>query len=78
MFRTKCYCVSYFEGALSADGYATSVGDEGGFAPNFKSDTEALDYIVKAIEAMAMFQVKTSTLLLTWPTEMYVLRKKEE
>jgi enolase len=35
---------------LKADGYITSVGDEGGFAPKFESDTEALDYIVKAIE----------------------------
>lgn len=36
---------------LKNDGYATSVGDEGGFAPNFKSDEEALEYLVKAIEA---------------------------
>lgn len=36
---------------LKADGYVTAVGDEGGFAPKFNSDTEALDYIVKAIES---------------------------
>lgn len=36
---------------LKTDGYVTAVGDEGGFAPKFNSDTEALDYIVKAIEA---------------------------
>lgn len=36
---------------LKNDGYVTAVGDEGGFAPKFKSDTEALDYIVKAVEA---------------------------
>jgi len=36
---------------LKADGYSTAVGDEGGFAPNFKSDEEALTYIVKAIIA---------------------------
>lgn len=35
---------------LKTDGYVTAVGDEGGFAPKFNSDTEALDYIVKAIE----------------------------
>lgn len=35
---------------LKADGHATSVGDEGGFAPNLKSDEEAIDYIIKAIE----------------------------
>jgi enolase len=36
---------------LKSDGYSTAVGDEGGFAPKFNSDTQALDYIVKAIEA---------------------------
>ncbi len=36
---------------LKNDGYATSVGDEGGFAPNFGSDEDALRYLVKAIEA---------------------------
>jgi enolase len=36
---------------LKNDGYVTAVGDEGGFAPKFSSDTQALDYIVKAVEA---------------------------
>ncbi|MDO9507774.1 MAG: phosphopyruvate hydratase [Thermovirgaceae bacterium] len=36
---------------LSAKGYATSVGDEGGFAPNLKSNDEACEVIVEAIEA---------------------------
>ncbi|HHX55318.1 MAG TPA: phosphopyruvate hydratase, partial [Clostridiales bacterium] len=36
---------------LKDDGYVTAVGDEGGFAPKFSSDEQALDYIVKAIEA---------------------------
>ncbi len=35
---------------LSAAGHATSVGDEGGFAPNLNSTTDALDFIMKAIE----------------------------
>jgi len=35
---------------LSEKGYATSVGDEGGFAPNLKSNREALEVLVKAIE----------------------------
>jgi enolase len=35
---------------LKKKGYATSVGDEGGFAPNLKSSEEALDVIVEAIE----------------------------
>lgn len=35
---------------LSSKGYATSVGDEGGFAPNLKSNEEALEVILLAIE----------------------------
>lgn len=35
---------------LKAEGYATSVGDEGGFAPNLPSNEAALDLIVQAIE----------------------------
>ena len=35
---------------LKAGGHNTSVGDEGGFAPNLKSNKEALDVIVQAIE----------------------------
>ena len=36
---------------LSAKGYNTAVGDEGGFAPDLKSNEEALQVIVEAIEA---------------------------
>lgn len=35
---------------LKEKGLATSVGDEGGFAPDLKSDEEAIEYILKAIE----------------------------
>ena len=35
---------------LSGRGYATSVGDEGGFAPNLKSNAEAIEVILEAIE----------------------------
>lgn len=35
---------------LSAKGYATGVGDEGGFAPDLKSNDEACQVIVEAIE----------------------------
>ena len=35
---------------LKADGHVTSVGDEGGFAPNLKDNEEPLKYIVAAIE----------------------------
>jgi len=35
---------------LKREGHNTSVGDEGGFAPNLKSNEEALQVIIKAIE----------------------------
>ncbi|WP_439509168.1 phosphopyruvate hydratase [Yoonia sp.] len=35
---------------LSAAGFSTSIGDEGGFAPAIGSTREALDFIMKAIE----------------------------
>ena len=36
---------------LKGEGLSTAVGDEGGFAPNLKSNEEALEYIIHAIEA---------------------------
>lgn len=35
---------------LKADGHVTSVGDEGGFAPNLKNHDEAFSYIMRAIQ----------------------------
>ena len=48
------YCVETFHalrGILSKKGYATGVGDEGGFAPNLKSNDEACEVIIEAIKA---------------------------
>ena len=47
------WCTEVFHalsGLLKAAGLATSVGDEGGFAPNLASDEEAIGYILKAVE----------------------------
>jgi len=38
------------KGLLNADGLATGVGDEGGFAPTLASTDDALGYVMKAIE----------------------------
>lgn len=38
------------KGVLKSKGLSTNVGDEGGFAPNLKSNEEALDLILLAIE----------------------------
>ncbi len=35
---------------LSANGHNTNVGDEGGFAPNIASASDALDFIMKSVE----------------------------
>lgn len=37
--------------SLKAAGHNTAVGDEGGFAPNLKSASQALDFIMQAISA---------------------------
>ena len=38
------------KGILAKDGHVTSVGDEGGFAPNLQSHDQAFAYIIRAIE----------------------------
>ncbi|MBI4876969.1 MAG: phosphopyruvate hydratase [Acidobacteria bacterium] len=38
------------KGVLKKKGYNTSVGDEGGFAPSLKSNVEAVDVVLEAIE----------------------------
>ncbi|HEY8996530.1 MAG TPA: phosphopyruvate hydratase [Edaphobacter sp.] len=38
------------KGVLKKKGYNTAVGDEGGFAPNLKSNAEAIELILEAIE----------------------------
>jgi enolase len=39
------------KGALKKRGYSTAVGDEGGFAPNCKSNEEAIQIVMEAIAA---------------------------
>jgi enolase len=38
------------KGVLKKRGYSTAVGDEGGFAPSLKSNEEALDLVLEAIQ----------------------------
>jgi enolase len=49
--RMGCEVFQALKKQLSAAGFGTNVGDEGGFAPNLKSADEALSYIMKAIKA---------------------------
>lgn len=39
---------------LNEKGYSTGVGDEGGFAPNLKSNEEAIEVIIEAIKAVGL------------------------
>ncbi|MDL9980722.1 phosphopyruvate hydratase [Microbacterium sp. ASV49] len=45
---TEVYHV--LKGELKAAGFATGLGDEGGFAPDLPSNREGLDFLIKAIE----------------------------
>jgi len=38
------------KGVLKSKGYSTNVGDEGGFAPNIKSNKEAIEIVLQSIE----------------------------
>lgn len=40
----------HLKSVLSSKGYSTNVGDEGGFAPNIKSNEEAIELVLMAIE----------------------------
>ena len=49
--RTGAEVFHALKHALKGAGHSTSVGDEGGFAPNLASTREALDFIMAAIKA---------------------------
>lgn len=41
----------HLKNVLKKKGFSTNVGDEGGFAPNIKSNEEAIEIVLKAIES---------------------------
>ena len=47
--RTGAEVFHTLRGILKKKGYATGVGDEGGFAPSLKSNREALDVVLEAV-----------------------------
>ena len=47
------------KGVLKKRGYSTSVGDEGGFAPNLKSNEEALEVVLDAITQSGLHAGRT-------------------
>ncbi|QVL57880.1 MAG: phosphopyruvate hydratase [Simkaniaceae bacterium] len=62
---------------LKEKGHVTSVGDEGGFAPNLSSDEEALDFILSAIEKVGLKPGKDITLALDCAASEFYDREKK-
>jgi enolase len=71
-------------GILKKAGHSTGVGDEGGFAPNLKSNREALDLVLEAIgkaglragtDVYIALDVASSEL---WENGKYVFKKSGE
>jgi enolase len=71
-------------GILKKAGHSTGVGDEGGFAPNLKSNREALDLVVEAIGKAGLTAGRDVFLALDvaaselWDGGKYVFRKSGE
>src|SRR5262245_11365077 len=49
--RMGCEVFHHLKKLLKKSGYITAVGDEGGFAPELKSHEEAMELLIRAIEA---------------------------
>jgi enolase len=49
--RMGCEVFHHLKKLLKKSGYITAVGDEGGFAPQLKSHEEAMELLIRAIEA---------------------------
>jgi len=66
------------KGILKKKGHVTSVGDEGGFAPNLKSNDEAVEIILEAI-TKAGYKPKTQVMIALDPasSEFYNKTKKQ-
>jgi len=60
--RAGCEIFYTLKSVLKKKGYNTAVGDEGGFAPNLRSNQEAIDLILEAIE-LSNYKVGSDILL---------------
>jgi enolase len=82
--RTGAEIFHSLKSVLKKKGYATSVGDEGGFAPNLKSNEEAVETILEAI-ASAGYKAGNDCLLALDPAasefydgKSYVFKKSDK
>ena len=64
------------KGVLKKKGYSTSVGDEGGFAPSLKSNEEAVELILEAIEKLGLKPGEDIAIALDPPRQLRVLRQE--
>ncbi len=81
--RTGAEIFHTLKSVLKKKGYATSVGDEGGFAPNLKSNEEAIETIMEAV-AQAGYEAGGDVLLALDPAasefydgDAYVFKKSD-
>ena len=63
---------------LKARGLSTAVGDEGGFAPNFNGIEDALDSIIKAIEAAGYVPGKDVTIAMDCAASEFAVQENGE
>ena len=82
--RTGAEIFHQLRSILKKKGYATGVGDEGGFAPNLKSNEEAIETILQAIDQSG-YQAGDNVLLALDPAasefydgESYVFKKSDQ
>ena len=82
--RTGTEIFHALRGILKRAGHSTGVGDEGGFAPNLKSNQQALDLVLEAI-GKAGFRAGTDVYLALdvaaselWDNGAYVFKKSRE
>ena len=82
--RTGAEIFHSLRGILKKAGHSTGVGDEGGFAPNLKSNRQALDVVLEAVhkagyeagrDVLLALDVASSEL---WDNGRYVFRKSGE
>ena len=81
--RTGAEIFHALKSVLKKKGYATGVGDEGGFAPNLKTNEEAIETIIEAI-SQAGYEAGSDVLLALDPAasefydgEAYVFKKSD-
>ncbi|MGA3014819.1 MAG: phosphopyruvate hydratase [Bacteroidales bacterium] len=67
----------YLKNVLKKGKYSTNVGDEGGFAPNLKSNEEAIKMILQAIEAAGYESGKDICIALDPASSEYYLPKEK-